>query len=759
MRAQAFVSRLCVLIFSVCCMGAGKPAVPEATPDFAVTPAGQSVLVNVLSNDVAVGPSRRILKVFKPGYGKTAIENGAVRYTPASGFVGSDQFEYMVQSEGSQPRLGSVNVEVGGGGVSLRLHGRVIDDEIPYATVQALVAGFTFLSVSDGHGNYVLDIAAPRGTDFLTLKATGVSATGSPVNFVSLVGEVAPLDVAAGSDGILTLDENNQVNLTHFSTAQYVLLTAANGGVAPSTDASLENLAQHIDLAQLVEYATIIKLVVDGYGGVSYPLPTGVNSVIELLQSPTQLAAFEATIPPATLIAARAAVNEDTAALSGFADLPIPARYAMIFPSMPGTIAVAQSGQSFLDLPPSAAGATSGRGEWLFLQFASDPGVDWALEGQRIRVVPDHVYTAPTTYPNPNCPENGPSLRVNGPVTALNLERLGIGDGVDYLATGTDQISESITPAGTNPQCALPPVGTVFSFTEPTLGFRDGAGEIPYQPGEQLGVQMLKVYRQYPSGAGNSGASLFDFDADSGAVPAFCSLAHHGAVIEPGGIGGEFCWQISGGHLLLEILGGDGLPYSYTYRRYQSDGRKGEGLLATIVRPSAANPGVMESVPIFGMASRQDGSLEFTPAMLPGRWASGLQTSLLPSQRPNAVVQHYDLCDNGLAEFENFNTSTGASAYTGRWSWSIEGGHFWMRSYVDETGAVARCDAANPACRLVRQREWVPVSADANRIYVIERRYESNGQGVALTTELPNFYERSELRAPGRCTDGSIPAH
>ena len=54
----------------------------------------------------------------------------------------------------------------------------------------------------------------------------------------------------------------------------------------------------------------------------------------------------------------------------------------------------------------------------------------------------------------------------------------------------------------------------------------------------------------------------------------------------------------------------------------------------------------------------------------------------------------------------------------------------------------------------------VPVSADADRIYVIERRYETNAQGqVALATELPNFYDRSELRAPDRCTDGSIPAH
>jgi hypothetical protein len=758
MSRSSVAARLGIFAALAFCLGAGKPAVPEAAPDFALAAAGQSVLVDVLANDTAVGPSRRLLKVFKPGYGKAAIENGRVRYTPAPGFVGSDQFDYMVQSEGSQPRIGSVNVEVGGGGVAMQLRGQVIDDEVPYATVQALVAGFSFLSVSDGHGNYVLDIAAPAGSDMVTLKATGVSATGSPVEFVSLLGEAAPLDAAAGTDGILTLDENYQVNLTHFSTAQYVLLTAASGGVPPSTDATLRQLAQSLDLSKLVEYATVVKLIVDDFGGVDYQLPAGVESVLALLQDPQQLAAFEDSVDPSVFAAARTAVTEDTASLSGFSALPVPGRYALLFPSVPGTIAVNQAGQSFVDLSPALPSTTTGRGSWLFNQFITDPGADWAVEGDRIRVYPDHVYTMTLNYPNPNCPELGPTLRVSGYVDALVLERLDMGVGVDYLGAGTDLVSTAIEPLAV-PGCAVPAVGSVFSFTEPTLGLRDGAGEIPYGDTEALGVQMLQVFRQFPSGQSYFGTSLFDFDADDGPVPAFCTLAHHGVLIDGGGTSSEFCWQLGDGHLRTELIGGDGLVYSYTYRRYQTDGRKGEGLLATISRQAAGDPATTENVTAFAMASRQDGSLAFTPSMVPGRWASGLQSSLLPSQNPSSVVVNYRLCESGLAEFESINSNTGAHPYSGRWSWTIEDGHFWMRAYVDDSGTVGRCSFSDPACGVFREREWVPVAADGDRIYVIERRYELSNDVLTLINEYPNFLDRNELTAPERCTNGSIPAN
>ena len=96
----------------------------KAVDDLAVTASGQSVLVNALGNDGALGPDLRLFKAFKPSHGSVSIENGRIRYTPAPGFQGSDSFRYMAQARDTQPGQATVNVEVGQGGVALRLQGR-----------------------------------------------------------------------------------------------------------------------------------------------------------------------------------------------------------------------------------------------------------------------------------------------------------------------------------------------------------------------------------------------------------------------------------------------------------------------------------------------------------------------------------------------------------------------------------------------------------------------------------------------------------
>ena len=106
---------------------AGPPGLQEAAPDHATTAGGQPVLVDVIANDGDVGSTRRLVTVLPAGHGRTRVENGRVQYTPDAGFVGSDQFQYLVQAPKSPPRLGTVTVEVAGGGVILALRGRVTD--------------------------------------------------------------------------------------------------------------------------------------------------------------------------------------------------------------------------------------------------------------------------------------------------------------------------------------------------------------------------------------------------------------------------------------------------------------------------------------------------------------------------------------------------------------------------------------------------------------------------------------------------------
>jgi hypothetical protein len=93
-----------------------KPAniAPVASNDTASTPEGVSVTVAVLANDVDAdaGPNPlSILSVSKPARGTVMVTTGGVKYTPDSGFYGSDQFSYTV-TDGSATASAGVSVTV-----------------------------------------------------------------------------------------------------------------------------------------------------------------------------------------------------------------------------------------------------------------------------------------------------------------------------------------------------------------------------------------------------------------------------------------------------------------------------------------------------------------------------------------------------------------------------------------------------------------------------------------------------------------------
>jgi hypothetical protein len=93
-----------------------KPAniAPVASNDAAATPEGVPVTIAVLANDgdADAGPNPlSILSVTKPARGTAIVATGGVRYTPDSGFYGSDQFSYTV-TDGSATASAGVSVSV-----------------------------------------------------------------------------------------------------------------------------------------------------------------------------------------------------------------------------------------------------------------------------------------------------------------------------------------------------------------------------------------------------------------------------------------------------------------------------------------------------------------------------------------------------------------------------------------------------------------------------------------------------------------------
>jgi hypothetical protein len=673
-----------------------------------------SVLVDVLANDGELGPGLRILKVFKPAHGSVSVESGRIRYTPSPGFSGSDSFKYMAQAEKSQPGQATVNVEVGPGGVAMQLRGQVVDSPIPGAVVTVSVGGFDFRTVADANGNYVLDIAALQGDAFVTLTATGESASGVPIKFYSLVGEIVRLNAASGTDGVLTRDEFNQLNVTNLSTAQYSLLASANGGSPPDSDEELLPLAQNIDLDKLVELAAIIKLVVDG----GVPLPAGSTDLLDLISDPAAVADFKADLAPGQLDVAIDAVSEDPNVVPDFRPGAIPGAYTLISASAPGTIRVGVSGSGVL-LSFNNTGGSSGTGDSIC--DLSCGAFAWNLVGGDIK----GTITAPYTY-HYQAPGTGACnvvlYDVADTFTGFGLHRLQDGAGMDFIEVSFTYDLDYTDP---NPGdgCVPPADGPVTDATR-FLAFEAGSGELPFAAGESFGRMALNFFT--PDGLRRA-AAIFDFDTHQVAIPETLPTFTHSVV---------------NGRLQIGLTDATtGRVANYEYRRYQMDGSRGEGMLMLTTLADGSQRSE------YNMSSRVQPGYAFDLATMPGNWRSGFDASQFqgnPTINPGFFVQLND--DAGRSGNQHSVELNGTTSISGNFSWNV-GPSGMVASYWKQPGVpgtLAACPVGSLNCFEIRRRTWEPLGRDGNRIYVLENIMIHTGPGQPWvpnpTGQRTNFY-------------------
>jgi hypothetical protein len=692
-RATLFLAFAASFAFSA----VATAGLQKAKDDLAVTSPGHSVLIDVVANDGDLGADLRLLKAFKPAHGSAAIESGRIRYTPAPGFEGSDSFRYMVQPARAQPGEATVNVEVGSSGVALRIQGRVVDDPIPFAVVKASVGGFDFQAVADAQGNYTLDIAALRGDAFVTLVASGNAPSGAAIQFYSAVGEIARLAQNAGGDGVLVRDENNQVQVTNLSTAQYSLLAEANGGEPVGNDQELIPLVQSISLDRLLELAAVIKLVVDGE-----PLPPGVDNVLELVSDPAAVTSFEAGLAPGELDAAQAAVEADPQVAPGYHVGAMPSgNYVLIPPSPPGTIQPFLGVARLLEFPGIRSGITSGAGGDNDNLFVSDAAMDWQLEV----ATGDIVFTPRQPYATEGialAPGGGACEGIGwysqDTLVSTRLHRLQDGYGVDYVEV-TDTINRHYVDSDDPVGCPAPAQDVASESSYLRLAFEVFRGELPFADNEALGQFALTFYLPAQQ---RWATALFDFNAGpagNGGIPSE---------------GLAFTWEIADGHLYVHMS--DGMEYEYW--RFQSDGRKGEGLLAIGVMPDAT--GAVS----YNLAARLEPSApDFALVAIPGTWHSGYSIAQFEGDGQEHVDFFLVLNDDaGHTGHQRLVDASGINERIGI-SWGNEGSRFVAKGYAEQSlpvgfRQVPACLTA--ACWQSRRREWIPLAQDGNRTYMIE---------------------------------------
>ncbi|MES2858484.1 MAG: Ig-like domain-containing protein [Pseudomonadota bacterium] len=663
-------------------------------PDAAITAQGRAVAIPVLANDAERGTDVRVAIVSRPANGSATVQGGIVRYAPRAGFTGTDRFEYMAASP-RRAGFGTVMVDVGR---ALVLRGRVTDAPITNAEVDALLGDHVFATQADANGDYSLEVIAVDGGEMVTVGAQGVGVQ-STANFVSVAGEFDRLAQEAGEDGVLTRDENNQVQVTNVSTAQAYLMQVANDGEPITSDTELVAARESVDNAELLRLAGAIKLVVDG----GYALPAGTGDVLALISDPAALEPFLAAVEAEQPGALAEAMN----AIAGDPDLTVPATAAdflggttLVFElGKPGTISTGFVSGHRMELNADGTGA--------YVQNApnANPAVSWTFEEGRAVIVPH----------SPAVLTNFPFIAGVGQVRQLlstsryEISRLFKG------ADGRDSLAVTTTTHATYPDNPeLPPETQVGTSTN--HGIRD-IGLLPFQAAELAGSTRSLYISDTPYRDTNfSGAALHSFAAD-------------GTGTRQDGQG--FTWTVNlEGRLQVAYPSGA----QASYARLNFDGRKGEGI-ASDWRSVDGRRSAAQSLSMV-----RDAAPGFTVETAQRDWQSGFYLS-----RTDATPDNTDFWIVLGAAQQGWAVNYGAGGpFPLRIGWTVTEGMMQAPYYRNGSNQpVHFCQIGVDGCRLVMQRRWTPVAVDGARIYVLEeflRDLDGDGD-LDVINQRNNFYE------------------
>ncbi|MDP1699019.1 MAG: hypothetical protein Q8L45_14745 [Xanthomonadaceae bacterium] len=563
-----------------------------------------------------------------------------------------------------------------------------------------MVGSQTFETIADASGQYSIRIETDNPSDFVQLFANGAPGQ-EVVSFASAVGSFGRLLTQAGVDGVLSVQENAQVDITHLTTAWFVLLTEANAGVLPSDDATLLRLSQNIEPGRLLESAAIIQLVVDG----GLVLPTGISDVRQLLSSPDALAQFKATLADGVLAQAIANVLANPPAGTDFAAGRIPLEYAVFFPSPVGAVQSIDGG-AWMFLRIADVDRASGTGELLNHAFNFDTGTSWELQAGKLVITPRHQVSAFQFPVLCSLPGEG---FVNGleTVTRVVITRIVNAPGVDTL-----QVDQFFDRTFTDPDpsrgCELPPNDNTGVFSYGVIGFKDtGDAELHYQAAELSGRLMLPYHVE----ASEFSRTSAIFDLDAGMTTAF-------------GLMPTFNFTLQDGRLHTVLTREDGsFSYAHEYRRYRRDGRKGDGVMALVTRADGA------TAISGGMSSRVDGSLVFDAASLPGIYRSGLELGNFPGMGNGSLPFFITFNADG----QHTSTRTSIQFDENGIAQILTSPAFQFWATVPERVTLRSSSSTGP-----KARDWQAVARDGNRIYVLERLFV--GSAEAVSTHRSAFY-------------------
>lgn len=286
MKPQLYLSLLAVSVLTACSDismdGISLPieqepeAAPVAVNDNALAQNNVAVTIDVLANDTDEnGDSLTVSAITTDSSelsGSVEISDNQIIYTPEHNFIGVETFKYTV-SDGALESEAEVTVTVNH---PLTVSGQVIDSPIANAAVTVSIGDEEYNTTADAEGFYDLAVTINDKNAQLLLNAVGSEANNQQnVELVSYLGQSISLLESIDDERILSSEESKAANVTHVSTATYLLAKERNGGEDFASQQAFSEKASEIHANELIETAGFIKLLVDNE---SFVIPEGKTS-------------------------------------------------------------------------------------------------------------------------------------------------------------------------------------------------------------------------------------------------------------------------------------------------------------------------------------------------------------------------------------------------------------------------------------------------------------------------------------------------
>jgi hypothetical protein len=260
-------------------------ALPQLSNDYAEVAQGESVAIDVLANDTALGGQPRLLTVGKPDVGTVSIANGRAVFVAPQGFQGTARFAYMAKGNtAGPPGRAQVTVAVG---TRMRIQGSVFRARQDGAQVTLKIGGRQYATTTDPDRGYAFDVLGFNDADIAVLEADGVEAD-SRLHLESYLGSVGRIKQKMGADGVLTRGEAHATLISFLSSALMIHAVAANDGQLPASDAAYEAAVLSSNQNSMLETASFMQRVDAG----QYKLRDWTSSVYAFVSQPGAVWAY-----------------------------------------------------------------------------------------------------------------------------------------------------------------------------------------------------------------------------------------------------------------------------------------------------------------------------------------------------------------------------------------------------------------------------------------------------------------------------------